>query len=126
MPLVLTLLIKFGGLLGQVICQIYTKATLSVNLAHPDSRLEITINAALLIGHKDFGQMVDSVWVFELLRPGSSYGGLLKTHLRFLLLKVQQSLLDICAPHGDPQVPRGLRVQLSGHLRMPCGMRHRL
>ena len=94
MPLVLTLLIKFGGLLGQVICQIYPKATLSVNLAHPNS-LEIPIDAALLICHKDFGQMVDSVWVFELLRPGSSYGGLMKAPLGFLLLKVQQSLLDI-------------------------------
>lgn len=121
----MTLLIEFGGLLGQVICQIDSKATLSVDLAHPNS-LEIPINAALLICHKDFGQMVDSIWVFELLRPGSSYGGLLETHLRFLLLKVQQSLLDICAAHCDPKVPRGLRVQLGGHLGMPSGIRHRL
>jgi hypothetical protein len=54
LPLVLTLLIKFGGLLGQVICQIYPKATLSVNLAHPNS-LEITIDGTLLICNKDFG-----------------------------------------------------------------------
>ena len=115
LPLVLTLLIKFGGLLGQVICQINTKATLSVNLAHPNS-LEIPIDGALLICNKDFGQMIDSVGVFELLRPSSSYGGLLKTHLRFLFFKVQQGLLDICAAHCATQVPRGLCIQLSGHL----------
>ena len=120
------MLIEFGGLLGQVVCQIDTKATLSVDLAHPDSRLEITIDAALLICDKDFGQMVDPVRVLELLRPGGSNGGLLEAHLRFLLLKVQQSLLDICAAHGDPEVPRGLGVQLGGHLGMPSGVRHRL
>ena len=123
LPLILTLLIKFGGLLGQVICQIYPKATLSVNLAHPNS-LEIKIDDTLLICNKDFGQMINSVWVLELLRPSSSYGGLLKTHLSFLLFKVKQSLLDICAAHCATQVSRGLRIQLSGHLRMPSGMRH--
>ena len=122
----MTLLIEFGGLLGQVICQIDPKATLSVDLAHPDSRLEITIDTALLVCHKDFGQMVNPVRVFELLRPGGSYGGLLEAHLRFLLLQVQQSLLDICAAHGDPQVPRGLGIKLCGHLGMPSGIRHRL
>ena len=72
LPLILTLLIKFGGLLRQIISQIYPKATLSVNLAHSYS-LEITIGATILIGNKDFGQMIDSVRVFELLRPSSSY-----------------------------------------------------
>ena len=123
LPLVLTLLIKFGGLLGQVICKINPKATLCVYLAHPNS-LEITIDGTLLICNKDFGQMIDSVGVFELLRPGSSYGGLLKTHLSFLFFKVQQSLLDICATRCAAQVPRGLRIQLSRHLRVPSGMRH--
>ena len=82
------LVVPHNTLFGGIEIKVDADPTLRIKLGHSNS-LIVPIYGTPLISDENLGQMIDSVRMFELLRSGGAYRGLLQAHLGFLLLQVK-------------------------------------